>query len=37
MDEILEFTATLDGVEGIEALSINFPYDVENFTARAAR
>lgn len=29
MDEILEFTATLDGVEGIEALSINFPYDVE--------
>lgn len=29
MEEILEFTGTLDGVEGTEALSINFPYDVE--------
>lgn len=29
MDEILEFEAVLDGVEGTEALSINFPYDVE--------
>lgn len=29
MDEILEFTATLDGVEGTQALSVNFPYDVE--------
>ncbi|MBV6440552.1 MAG: hypothetical protein EPGJADBJ_02223 [Saprospiraceae bacterium] len=29
MDEILEFEAVLDAVEGTEALSINFPYDVE--------
>jgi len=29
MDEILEFTATLNGVEGTQALSVNFPYDVE--------
>lgn len=29
MDETLEFEAVLDGVEGTEALSINFPYDVE--------
>lgn len=29
MDETLEFEAVLDGVQGTEALSINFPYDVE--------
>jgi hypothetical protein len=29
MDEILEFEAVLDGVEGTQALSVNFPYDVE--------
>jgi hypothetical protein len=27
--DILEFEAVLDGHEGMEALSINFPYDVE--------
>lgn len=29
MEEILEFTAILDGVEGTQALSVDFPYDVE--------
>lgn len=29
MEEILEFTATLHSVERTQALSINFPYDVE--------
>lgn len=28
-DEILEFEAVLDGHEGMEALSVNFPYDVQ--------
>lgn len=29
MDEMLEFEAILDAVQGTEALSIDFPYDVE--------
>lgn len=29
MNQILEFDAILDGVKGIEALSIDFPYDVQ--------
>ncbi len=29
MNDLLEFDAVLDAVEGIEALSVNFPYDVQ--------
>jgi len=29
MNEVLEFDAVLDAVEGIEALSIDFPYNVQ--------
>ncbi|MFN0215394.1 MAG: YdeI/OmpD-associated family protein [Saprospiraceae bacterium] len=29
MKDILEFDAVLDSLEGIEALSVNFPYDVQ--------
>ena len=29
MNDILEFSAVLNGVEGMEALSIEFPYDVQ--------
>ena len=29
MNEVLEFDGVLDGVAGTEALSINFPYDVQ--------
>ncbi len=29
INDILEFDAVLDAVEGIEAFSINFPYDVQ--------
>ena len=28
MNDLLEFDAVLNGVEGMEALSINFPYNV---------
>jgi Bacteriocin-protection, YdeI or OmpD-Associated/Domain of unknown function (DUF1905) len=30
MEKVLEFSAVLNGVEGIEALSIDFPYKVED-------
>ncbi|MFN0174266.1 MAG: YdeI/OmpD-associated family protein [Saprospiraceae bacterium] len=29
MNDILEFDAVLDALEGIDALSVNFPYDVQ--------